>query len=735
MPRSPAILNSQVGLGMQLFDYDSGPASATDFNLVGPGVGGGYNDLLASGPQLTNSHNADFSVNINRHNMLPNPDFIIGGGSTGITGASTGTVPKFWGAYNPTAVESCVFSYNSSAGCPIGSGGAWQLVYSTNTTLKGLYVGHSTGYSGFVLKANTTYMFSVYVSTNYNFSGGYSGQWGLNFDSGGPTYTINGTGGTGIQQYYTADTSWYWVQFVLTCGAADYTGNIYLYNQFNPSGTSQTCYIGAVKLEEGSVASQWTGAVYESGTTDFILPHPNKTIDNIADGTTRSAILNTELAGSTGAYTVKQLNDGTNVRTAANVAATIDGSANLLSNPFGVSSGVMFYNSDYTLRGFSATGLGTPTDLSYPTCNSLCVYADIESATSGGPVMISVGNTTDGFSLQVGNSNTNLYMYQAGVQSTIYTQAISFGGLNSAYIRLRLAVDFLNQCVEAVVDSSGFGGVPAFFYPASVNGTTVWVDLQTALTVTVSVNAAGTSGKVQNFMVNSRELFLQSAMPVFAAINPNYVASGNYFRSNVVQAQNVSGFTGTGAISLDNVPDGTTYKRVAATNLTNNNVNNPFNNAQCYYQNDGSINMPGSPQTTGYNFPIVAGFLLNASAWINEGGTSGAVYFLIGNETNGLGIKWTAAGALSLVTFKAGTGTAGTTFATVTRSASNHWVSVKLTPGATPGTSDAYVLYFDNNTTSGTTGSSAVTWSTNAGVTFDGNAAGGKVYGLRMASN
>lgn len=54
-----------------------------------------------------------------------------------------------------------------------------------------------------------------------------------------------------------------------------------------------------------------------------------KTLDNIVDGTSRGAVATTELAGTSGAYTVKQVNDGANTRTASNVASIVDENGNI----------------------------------------------------------------------------------------------------------------------------------------------------------------------------------------------------------------------------------------------------------------------------------------------------------------------------------------------------------------------------------------------------------------------
>ena len=69
-----------------------------------------------------------------------------------------------------------------------------------------------------------------------------------------------------------------------------------------------------------------SGGVALPAGIDFSRAYTGKTLDNVPNGSTRGAVLNTELAGS---GTVKQLNDGTNVRNAAAAAALYDASGNI----------------------------------------------------------------------------------------------------------------------------------------------------------------------------------------------------------------------------------------------------------------------------------------------------------------------------------------------------------------------------------------------------------------------
>jgi hypothetical protein len=212
--------------------------------------------------------------------------------------------------------------------------------------------------------------------------------------------------------------------------------------------------------------------------------------------------------------------------------------------------------------------------------------------------------------------------------------------------------------------------------------------------------------------------------------------TGPKIATGAVGATNILGFTGSGSCSLDNVPDGTTYKRLNAQNINaGNNVNNPWNNSVVFLGSDGSYQgFTGSASSTSIAVPIAASFPIVISGWYKAGATTSNIFFLVGNETNGLGLKWTNAGVLSVVAFKAGTGTAGTTIATITRDTNWHWFSVKVTPGATPGSSDAWVIWLDGTTGSGTTGATAVTWGSTAVVTLDGPS-GGNIAHFHMGSN
>lgn len=432
------------------------------------------------------------------------------------------------------------------------------------------------------------------------------------------------------------------------------------------------------------------------------------------------------------------------------VRSAIDSSSNLLSNPFGNASGVLINAADFSMSGFASTGLGSATQVTYPTSNALATYADIQSATNTGPVMVSIGDTNNGYSLQVSKTVINLYRYVGGVQSTVATSSGSLGNLNTQYVRLRLAVDFISSSVEAVVDCAGFGGQPAWIYPAQVDGSGPWTNFQTSGTVTVSVNASGSAGKVQNFAVNPRDLFLRASYPIYNAINPNFLVSGHALNPNVVDSQSIASNAvtsskidwGTGAIQvdLDSVPDGTTNGRVRLQNLTGGNMNTQFSNSGLYFGADGSI--AGFPNNTlvqtDVAYPIASGLTLTSSGWVQAASTSNSLFFLIGDMNNGIGLRWNSSNVVAALLFKGGATTVLSTMATITRDTNYHWVSVKLTPGSTPGSSDVYSIYFDGNNAAGTTGASAITWGSTALVSYNpggGSSTFGALLNFRVGSS
>jgi hypothetical protein len=78
-----------------------------------------------------------------------------------------------------------------------------------------------------------------------------------------------------------ADTAVHRYAFLIVVGASAYTGDLYPYTATSP-GTTVTIYLGAIKVEEGSTISLWSGPSSAGGTAiDFALPHVNKTLPRI----------------------------------------------------------------------------------------------------------------------------------------------------------------------------------------------------------------------------------------------------------------------------------------------------------------------------------------------------------------------------------------------------------------------------------------------------------------------
>ena len=86
------------------------------------------------------------------------------------------------------------------------------------------------------------------------------------------------------------------------------------------SGSSGTAYFAGVQVYEGNVLQDYLDHELNAGAVNSDI--------HIIDGTTYARVKGSELATGT----VKQLNDGTRTRTAANVASVIDGSGNVVGS-------------------------------------------------------------------------------------------------------------------------------------------------------------------------------------------------------------------------------------------------------------------------------------------------------------------------------------------------------------------------------------------------------------------
>src|SRR5581483_10353662 len=106
------------------------------------------------------------------------------------------------------------------------------------------------------------------------------------------------------------------------------------------------------------------------------------------------------------------------------IASSIPLTAGLRVHPFGAASGVMVSPSNGALSGMASNGHGgTPTVILYPTAPALLLYSDVTPDASGEILEGIIGDTNNGFSLQIacGSGVCSLYRYAAGLRSTLGT--------------------------------------------------------------------------------------------------------------------------------------------------------------------------------------------------------------------------------------------------------------------------------------------------------------------------
>lgn len=145
--------------------------------------------------------------------------------------------------------------------------------------------------------------------------------------------------------------------------SADANGSYITHNSVNQEQVNGMTGTGSVNLDgmpDGSTYAKPLATALTSGQVDLSKAGViSKTMDNITDTTSRSAVLTTELAGSAGAHTVKQLNDGTYTRTASNVAAVVNTSGQLPNSTpiIALTPNTVAYVTDATIE-YSYTGTG-----------------------------------------------------------------------------------------------------------------------------------------------------------------------------------------------------------------------------------------------------------------------------------------------------------------------------------------------------------------------------------------
>lgn len=240
--------------------------------------------LVNHAAEVTGAINEDGSVNVASKNLLPNADMSVSGSAA--VSPNTGTLPKFWAAYNNASVD-FAFAHDATAAPPVGSG-AWQVANnsgSTTTNTMGLYCGTSNidGSQNQLLYAGKTYVVSFYARSD---------EANLVFSAvGNAGVTVSGL--AGFPDQYN-DTAWHRYAELWTVGSGNYVGGIFL-NAYTV-GNGNSLWFAGVQLEEGSVPSAWSGpsvppnltSVFDllgslQGSTTFNKTIPNSLINLIAN--------------------------------------------------------------------------------------------------------------------------------------------------------------------------------------------------------------------------------------------------------------------------------------------------------------------------------------------------------------------------------------------------------------------------------------------------------------------
>lgn len=212
--------------------------------------------------QVTGVVNADGSTNVASKNLLPNADLSISGSAA--ASPNTGTLPKFWTAYNNAGVN-FAFAHDATATPPVGSG-AWKVTNnsgSTTTNTMGLCCGFSNidGSQNQLLYAGKTYVVSWYAKAS---------TANLIFYTAANAGIASIANLPGFPSQYN-DTGWHRYAQLWTVGSSNYQGGIF----FNADtvGNGNSLWFAGVQLEEGSVPSAWSGpSVPASLTQVFDLP-------------------------------------------------------------------------------------------------------------------------------------------------------------------------------------------------------------------------------------------------------------------------------------------------------------------------------------------------------------------------------------------------------------------------------------------------------------------------------
>jgi hypothetical protein len=252
-------------------------------------------------------------------NLLPNSDFALDSGATGLN-----VRPKFWGIYDNGSERTGSGFSTSTAG--VGTN-HYFIQWTTNTTTKGWYVGVTSldGSANMVFRRNATYVFSAYFFASVaGIVMGIANNGG--FASITPLAGFNTT---------LPANAWARVAWLITVGNTDTVSSgtgLYPYTASNP-GVATTLYMTAPQLEEGSALSVWSGPNVGSPTNvDFGLNHSGKHLGNIADYGSRFAAIEAN-ADHTGTYANQTPTYQANFDSSGNLkkSTTLNGQGSLLN--------------------------------------------------------------------------------------------------------------------------------------------------------------------------------------------------------------------------------------------------------------------------------------------------------------------------------------------------------------------------------------------------------------------
>ena len=420
------------------------------------------------------------------------------------------------------------------------------------------------------------------------------------------------------------------------------------------------------------------------------------------------------------------------------LTGSVDASGNSTTTPFGSASGVVVNATDGTMKGFAASGNAVATTYGIPSSSMYYfIEAQIKLGTTGLTAGVYFFTGTSYYGLEWSASGSiDIVRYLGGLGGTrVVLVNVGTVAQDTAvhYFRFSMQPGLLTNTLAGTFDAIVR---PSFADTSFAFGATfkVWIDVGDA------------TGTLVFFDVNGSQLNwldLVGLAQIQGTITEFVDANGSYFQHGKIFADQIAFASGgaTGQVSLDSVPDGATYKRVLAVDVTGTNhvsrvQSSPFG-TNAIQDVTGSLTAFPSITTTSTNmaFPVAAGFKLEMSGWISLNSTASQMFFIIGDDTNGIGIRWTTAGVVAMVQWKATVVTVIATLGTITMDLNLHWCSVAVTPGATPGSADVVTVYFDNLTSTQTTGAASTTWGATAkGSVRLGTTTGGKLYQFRFHS-